>query len=276
MLVAKASFEEERVLSIIYHLYTHNNGKDEKNKSYLIAMCKMLLKEERKPITEKNLSLSDYETKFVKIYSVIIKRSKVTMNYFNKLKKYILPIIVHEVSTLIGDNNKNTEMDEMSNEIKQSNFSNKHIDKQDKKSSTYDFFIEGKNGEKKKNSKGSSEKLDDCLKNIISHLFEKLQEDFQKVNINEEIIEVDLVALNAEIYALFRELNNTDSYKFQVKIITVAIFFAKFFDQLLIKDKIWHEKVEMNDHFSERLSSTLQIVINYLCYLFGKDHERGL
>jgi hypothetical protein len=287
LLIKKTSFEEEKVLNMIYRLYTENTGSTKKNKSYLISMCKMLLKSEREDIIKKKLSLSDYETKFVKIYRKIIERSPMTIQYFNRLKQNLLPLIVKYCSEYLESD---------SNPI--------HLDSEEVSEDAIDLNHESNNGSpglkilgralnKKQTQRTdtpsmpgnerttNADQLHVCLKEIIDSFLDILNENFSDVNINETILGLDLVALNYEIYLLFKQMNS-ESLKAKLegqlsnKRMVVAILFSYFFNFLGTRDQIWINGVEKHEKYSERLSSHLSIVLDQICKIFQKAGERGL
>lgn len=288
LLIKKTSFEEEKVLNMIYRLYTENTGSTKKNKSYLISMCKMLLKSEREDIIKKKLSLSDYETKFVKIYRKIIERSPMTTQYFNRLKENLLPLIVKYCSEYLESTD--------SNPI--------HLDTEEVSEDAIDLNHESNNGSPGLNILGralnknqtqrtdsqsireneratNADQLHVCLKEIIDSFLDILNENFSDVNINETILGLDLVALNYEIYLLFKQMNS-ESLKAKLdgqlsnKRMVVAILFSYFFNLLGTRDQIWINGVEKHEKYSERLSSHLSIVLDQICKIFQKAGERGL
>ena len=288
LLIKKSSFEEEKVLNMIYRLYTENTGTTQKNKSYLISMCKMLLKSEREDIIKKKLSLSDYETKFVKIYRKIIERSPITINYFNRLKQNMLPLIVKYCSDYLEST--------ASNPIQ--------LDGEEISEDAIDLNPEGNDGAPGLKILGAAltmkqsmnvdtpsiaepertttaDQLHVCLKEIIDSFLDMLNENFSDININETILGLDLVALNYEIYGLFKQMNS-ESLKAKLdgqlsnKRMVVAILFSYFFNLLGTRDAIWINGVEKHEKYSERLSSHLSIVLDQICKIFQKAGERGL
>jgi hypothetical protein len=90
-------------------------------------------------------------------------------------------------------------------------------------------------------------------------------------------VDVDLVALNYDIYILFKQMvAGQPSVVAHMKVIVISIFYGKFWDLLGVRDACWVGAVDGDTQCTERLDSYMKVVINYLPFLFGKSEERGI
>lgn len=97
------------------------------------------------------------------------------------------------------------------------------------------------------------------------------------MNINETILDVDLVALNYDIYMLFKQMvAGQATMVAQIKMIVISIFYGRFWELLGVRDACWINATDGASKCNDRLDSYMKVVINYLTFLFGKTEERGI
>jgi hypothetical protein len=118
-------------------------------------------------------------------------------------------------------------------------------------------------------------------KNITRTFFDRIQKDFRTViDKKKSIISLDLITVNQIIYLQFKALADGSDPKMKgfLRTMTVNIFLTEFWEVLVQRDKIWHAawKNEGSEVHKERLTSLVDIVINSMNMVFGKNGERGV
>jgi hypothetical protein len=230
----------------------------------------MLLTHERASIWNNTQNLHDYETKFMKVYSEIIKRTTVTIDYFRRLKTFILAIIISKCAlTLEADS------PERKSGLLRSNNASLFGGGQVSGSYVRQALLT------RANFPDQQDQIKLISKNIIRTFFDRIQKDFRKViDKKKSIISLDLMAVNEIIYLQFKALADGSDPKMKdfLRTMTVNIFFTEFWEVLVQRDKIWHAAWANggSEHHKERLTSLVDIVINSMNMVFGKNGERGV
>jgi len=103
------------------------------------------------------------------------------MNYFKKLKAYMLPIILEKAEEFTNKSDNKSDDEDLESQNDQNG---------NKRSATYSYMT----SDNKKSNEVDNDNVEATLSKIMAAFFEKLQEDFEKINVNEEIIAYDLVA----------------------------------------------------------------------------------
>ena len=120
--------------------------------------------------------------------------------------------------------------------------------------------------------------LEDELSNFVSEfcskkietekiLFEILNEDFNKVNINKTLITHDLVNFNKDIYEFLKEgsQNSSDRIsKLHIRKLCIQAFFAYFFDVLKEKDEVY---IQLKDFYLSDLRKKAKLNKQYHKYV---------